>query len=250
VAIKGKGKTKSRPQARAPRRAPVEVPTPILRRRWVQLTAALLLGAGIVWFLIWLTNGIRQSGEEEREAAAQVERRRAVQGWKELVEAQLATVGTLGAAGAPPTVATELGPAVEELAEGDGDVAALEDLEERLSSAAGELEAFELGPAIRGKGFDVGEASALTDSQERLAAALRIYAAAARVAVAVAAAEVPQADREAVLDEARVLSDLAGSTLADAWSAYVIGLQAAGLTPADAGAGIPGLDTPGVPIGG
>jgi hypothetical protein len=248
VAIKGKGKTKNRPPARAPRRAPVEVPTPFAQRRWVQFTAALLIGAGIVWFLIWLTNGIRQGNADEQEAAAQVERRRAVQGWKELVEAEIAKVGALGAAGAPPSVAVELGPAIEALADGGQDVAAVEDLAERLAASADQLGGFELGPAIRGKGFDVGEANALTNSQARLIAAFRAYASAARLTVAAAA--VPSADREAVLDEARVLSDLAGSTLQDAWNEFRIGLEAAGLSPADAGAGPGGLDTSGIPIGG
>jgi hypothetical protein len=251
VAIKGKGKTKSRPPTRAPRRAPVEVPTPFLQRRWVQLVAALLVGAGIVWFLIWLTNGIRQGNVDEREAAAQVERRRAVQGWKELVETELVKVGSLGAAGAPPAIAPELAATIEGLEQGNDDVAAIEDLDERLTAVADALEAFELAPAIRGKGFDEGQANALLDSRSGLASALRTQAAAARLALA--AAELPASDRGSVLEEAGQLSEVANAALADAWNDYLLGLAAAGLTPDQAAppdAGLGGIDTSGIPIGG
>jgi hypothetical protein len=245
VAIKGKGKTRSRPPARAPRRAPVEVPTPFLRRRWVQLVAAALVGAGIVWFLIWLTNGIRQSGVDEREAAAQVERRRAAQGWKVLVEGEIAKVGTPGPPGAPPTIAAELGPAIEGLRKGRDDVTAIEGLDERLTASADALEKYGLAKAISGKGFDTGEANALTNSKDRFVAALRAYASASRLALA--ASELPEGDRRPILDEADAMSRLAAETLQDAWNEYLIGLDAAGLAPNPADAG--GLGT-GLPTGG
>jgi hypothetical protein len=245
VAIKGKGKTRSRPPARAPRRAPVEVPTPFLRRRWVHLVAAALVGAGIVWFLVWLTNGIRESGVEEREAAAQVDRRRAAQGWKALVEAEIAKVGTPGTPGAPPTIASELGPALEGLRRGRDDVTAIEGLDDRLTASADTLEEYGLAGAISGKGFDTGEANALTNSKDRFVAALRAYASATRLALT--AAGLPQAERRSILDEADAISRLATDTLHDAWNEYLIGLDAAGLAPTPADAG--GLGT-GLPTGG
>ena len=42
MAIKGKGKTRSRPPARAPRPIPVVVKPPFFRRRWVQVVGAFL----------------------------------------------------------------------------------------------------------------------------------------------------------------------------------------------------------------
>ena len=66
MAIKGKGKTKSRPPSRAPRRGPVEVPTPFTQRRWVQLVAVLLLGAGFPFFLGGITKYLDQTGVSER----------------------------------------------------------------------------------------------------------------------------------------------------------------------------------------
>jgi hypothetical protein len=249
VAIKGKGKTRSRPPARAPRRAPVEVPTPFGQRRWVQIVAALLIGAGIVWFLIWLTNGIRQGNADDREAAAAVERRRAVQGWKELVETEMPKVGALGSAGTPPTVAAELTPTIESLEQGDGDAAAIEGLDERLVAGATTLEDYDLAGAIRNKGFDVGEASALLDSQAGMTSALRSYAVAARLTVA--AAGLPERDRSVILDEARAVSENASATLQAGWNDYLLGLGAAGLTLADGGAGLGGGIDPGsIPAGG
>ena len=246
MAIKGKRKSRSHPPARAPRRAPVERPTPFLQRRWVQLTAALLVGGGIVVFLIWLTNGIRQTNEDEREAAEQVERRRAVQGWKELVETEIPKVGTLGAPPAAPTVAAELTPTIDAVAEGDDDVTAIDGLEQRLDDAATALEEYELNQAVRDKGFDVGEASALLDSQTGLVSSLRSYAAAARLTELAATAS--NEDRKALTDEARGLVEGAALTLQGAWNDYLLGLGAAGLTPGGAAPGA-GLEA-GVPSGG
>jgi hypothetical protein len=247
VAIKGKGKTKSRPPARAPRRAPVEVPTPFSQRRWVQLVVALLVGAGIVWFVIWLTNGIRRNDADDREAASQVDRRRAAQPWKDLVETELPKVGSLGGAGAPPIVAAELAPAIDSLAGGDGDVAAIEGLDERLDEVADALEGYALADQVRGKGFDVGEVNALLDSRSELVTAMRTYAAATRLTLG--AADLPERDRDAVLEEARSLSELAGATLGDAWNDYLFGMTAAGLAPTIPEPGLGGLGT-GIPIGG
>ena len=249
MAIKGKGKTKSRPPARAPRRAPVEVPTPFGQRRWVQLTAALLVGAGLVWFLIWLTNGIRQNDLHDREAAAQVERRRAAQPWKDLVESELPKVGTLGAAGVPPSVATELTPVIDALAggKGDGDVTAIEGLDERLTEVADTLEGYALAEQVRERGFDAGEVGALLDSRSGLVAALRTYASATKLTLG--AAELSERDRAAILDEAEALSEIANATLADAWSDYLIGMTAAGLAPTTPAPDLGGLGA-GLPVGG
>ena len=74
MAIKGKGKTKNRQPARAPRRTPVPVKPPFFARRWVQLVAALLIGMGIVWFLVWVTNGIRASRDSDQAAKIAIPR--------------------------------------------------------------------------------------------------------------------------------------------------------------------------------
>jgi hypothetical protein len=224
----------------------VEVPVPFARRRWVQVVAALLVGAGVVWFLIWLTNGIRQGREEDRAAAEQVERRRAVQAWQRLVEAEVAKVGTLGTVGVPPEIAPELGAALASLEDGGSPATAraLEDAAERLDASADALAEHDLVDAIRDR-FSRGDANALTNSQELLAASFRIYGSAARVALAGADAE--GADRRALLDEASALRDRATEVLAEAWNEYSLGLDAAGLAPsgvdptASAGGAFPDL---------
>ena len=246
MAIKGKGKTRQRAPARAPKRAPVEVPVPLPQRRWVQVTTAFVLGAGLVWFLIWLTNGIRQGRMEDRVAAESVEKRRAVQSWQALVDSQLATVGTLGPSGVPPTVAAELDQAIQAIGDGEGEeiVGTLEDLETRLEAAADELDAFELAPAIRDKGFSSGETNALTNSQSLLTSALRQYAVAASLAQLAAGAD-GQTQR-GVIDDARATQEQAATILQQAWSELGLGLKAAGLelTGTDPSAG---LGTSGIP---
>ena len=59
MAIKGKGRTKTRQPVRAPRRGPVPVPVPFARRRSVQVVSAFVTGLLVFWGGVWLTNGLR-----------------------------------------------------------------------------------------------------------------------------------------------------------------------------------------------
>ena len=68
MAIKGKKRSKQRSAPRAPRREPVALPTPFLRRRWVQLTAVFLLGILAMVVFVWVTNNLRANEAEERSA--------------------------------------------------------------------------------------------------------------------------------------------------------------------------------------
>lgn len=244
MAIKGKGRTRPRPPARAPRRAPVAPPTPFLRRRWVQLVVAFLLGLGLAWFLVWVTNGIRSSREASRHSEEQVEQRRALGAYKALVDAEVGKVGTLGPPGLPPTLAPELTSALDAIASGEATAETartLAELADRLEASAEAIADHGLADAIRDKGLSLGEANAITNSQERLAAALRGYAEAARLAALAARGS---GEAEALLRRAKAIEELARDALADGWNEYGLGLAAAGLAPGAAetpGAGVPGL---------
>jgi hypothetical protein len=70
MAIKGKRKPKSKPVARAPRRAPVQVAPPWPQRRWVQVTAAFIVGLFVMTLFVWITNGLRQDRADAEAAAS------------------------------------------------------------------------------------------------------------------------------------------------------------------------------------
>ena len=74
MAIKGKRKSKQRAVPRAPRRDPVPVPVPFVRRRWVQVVAAFLLGVVAMTLFVVVTNAVRDAGAES-DAAAQASER-------------------------------------------------------------------------------------------------------------------------------------------------------------------------------
>ena len=248
MAIKGKRRSKGRPVSRAPRRAPVEVPVPFTRRRWVQLVAAGLLGAGVVVFAVWLTNGLRSERDESRLADEQVEQRRAIQSWQQLVESEIAKVGQLGPAGSPPQIATELEAQLDAIAgdEADGARATLDGLVERLGAGADALEGFELASAIGGRGLDEFEANALTSSQAQLTAGFRGMVDAADTALLALEVEDEQL-REQLIERAMTIRQQALAVIQDGWRQYGLGLSVVGLTPGSTAPADGGLDIPGLP---
>lgn len=117
MAIKGKGKTKSRPAPRAPRHAPVDVPTPFVRRRWVQLLALFVLGALVVIFVIWFTNGLRQERNDREAQDAATQARSAVAQVQQTFEGAVGTAGQV-TPGQPPRIQPLLATMLDQLAKG------------------------------------------------------------------------------------------------------------------------------------
>ena len=103
MAIKGKGRTKTRQPVRAPRREPVPVPVPFAKRRGVQALAAFIAGLLVFWGGIWLTNGLREQDQTTESAQQELLRRRAGAAWKSFIETQVGTIGTV-TEGSPPVV--------------------------------------------------------------------------------------------------------------------------------------------------
>jgi hypothetical protein len=144
MAIKGK-KSKSKPKGpvRAPRREVVELPTPFLQRRLVQLALSLILGLLIFWFGVWLTNGWRADGRKNDAKKAQAaktaqgaKQRLAVQSWKGTVDAAIGDIGTAPTDAGNPTIFTDLSTASASLAEGTSPSGVTDTLRKAQSSAA------------------------------------------------------------------------------------------------------------------
>ncbi len=167
MAIRGKGKTKSKTVARPPRRDPVPSPVPFAQRRWVAVTAAFLLGLGVYLFAIWLTNGLRSSDEQERAAAELTQQQLALQSWQAEVESQIGTLGTLRDP-SPPDVGTSLRAALKDLKRGTETSVTVPDLSttaEAFEGAASDLEGYDLSGEITGEGFGAAEADSILTSR-------------------------------------------------------------------------------------
>lgn len=231
MAIKGKGKTKSRQQARAPRRAPVAVKPPLFARRWVQLTAALLVGMGLVWFLVWVTNGIRESRRSDQAATTASEQKAALQRWQGLIEQQVGTVGQLQQQGVPPTISPQVAAAGGALAAGKPVTTTAADLKSSaaaLQRAAKAMTSFNLSTTIRGKGYTVDQADAILTAQTHLTDALQTYQQAALLA-ALAVDSTDPALKEALGARVQALTATANAELQEGWRLYTNALSDVGL---------------------
>jgi len=230
MAIKGKGKTKARQVARAPRRAPVEVPKPLFRRTWVQVIAAALLGALAVMLLVWITNSLRASGQESDEAAARERRQDALATVRSEFESQVATVGQiqdpLG-----PVLAPQIREAADALAKGKDSPVITEELVQLagdLETAATTLEDYDLTGTIRDQGFNLAQTEALIASRAQLVAALRELEQAAGILLVAVDTDDP-AHVEELATTAVALADSADLLAANGWRTFRNALQQAGL---------------------
>jgi hypothetical protein len=212
LAIKGKGRTRTRQSVRAPRRGPVPVPVPVARRRGVQVTAAFVAGLLLFWGGVWLTNGLREQDRAEQEAAADRTRRQAGSTWSTFVEGQIQTVGTIQP-GTPPVILPQVGATVDELGKAKetpkGSVRTLRDAADAATKAADTIEEFDLAGTIRNKGFDQAAVLQFLGAQDELGASLRLFREAALVAAS--AAELTGEPREALLQDATALLGLAAA---------------------------------------
>jgi hypothetical protein len=237
VAIKGKGKTKPRPAARAPRRMPVEVKPPWFRRRWVQVTTAFVVGVAAMVALVWVTNGLREQRAEDRAAERASERRAAATGYQRIVGTALAEVGTV-TPGAGPVVLSELQATVERLAEGrvpDDALRVAEQAEEDAQAAAKILEDYDLVGRIADKGFDVAETNYFLNSKSKMVQALGLFDQAAGLAAAAASAEGSQV--QALGRRAGRLRQTANEILTEGYQDYTQALFAAGVSDLSPGQG-------------
>jgi hypothetical protein len=228
MAIKGKGKSKPRSAAKAPRRAPVAVPAPFARRRWVQVTAAFVLGLGLFWLGIWVTNGLRDQDAQAANDAQLQQQVTALQRWQSQVETEIGPIAPLQDP-LPPTLAADAKSAAASLAKGKEPTESPESLTtqaDQLSAAADALEKFDLAGAVSGKGFGDG-ANTIIVSKVELVEALRLYSEA--TSLTVAAFDAPEAEAKAMAEHATGVMESADRLLNDAWRGYQLMLGSVGL---------------------
>jgi hypothetical protein len=241
VAIKGKGKTKSRPAARPPRPTPVVRKPPFFVRRWVQVVGALLAGMAIVTVVVWATNGLRVDDAAKARDARAAGVRRVVQQWQTTVDGALSKgLGTTGGGVGQITILPSLSTSVATLAKGDKDPKAGDTATtavKLVGDGVGTLQNVNLPDIIRNQGLDLATTNYLLNSKARMVEGLQLYG---RVAAQVqAASRADPAVADALIKEANALLPIATQVFNEGYSDYTEALARAGLLqPAAPGSGL------------
>ncbi|HTG46728.1 MAG TPA: hypothetical protein VK646_03640 [Actinomycetota bacterium] len=241
MAIKSKGRSRSKQVARAPRREAVAVPTPFFRRRWVQLVGALIVGMFAVMMIVWVTNGLRKNREADQAAQAKAQQKTAMVAWQGALEPALSKVGTLNGP-APPTVEPTVSTAAGNLAKGqDAGVTAAQLLgsAKDLATAADTIDKFDLVDAIRGKGFNVNQTESLLSSKLSIVTGLRGLEQSARLSVLAIAAD--GATKAQLASSAKALSDSSVALIQDGYNSYLNALSGVDLVGGGNSPGSPQL---------
>ena len=249
MAIKSKkNRSKSKQVARAPRREPVPVPTPLLARRWVQVVAAGFVGFFVMMVLVWVTNGVRSNDTTSDAAAKAATKRTAATAYQAAVEEAVSTVGVLNP-GVLPTVFPDMLQTLEQMQKGqtpENAATVFDDAATSAGKATAAIVKFNVAEKIRDQGFNSTEATVFTSSAQQLSLALQQFQRCAQTGVdAVAATEGAPAGTASddLLTITQGMCDSAQAQLSQAWGDYQAALQAGGIIQAPAGAGqIPGLD--------
>ena len=239
MAIKGKGRTRARPTARAPKREAVPVPLPWIRRRWVQMLAAFLAGLLVFWGAIWLTNGLRNERDSSEQARQSLERRRAGTAWQSMIGTELGKVGGQHELGSPPIVFPQMRSTLADLANGTPKDAAasLRQIATQSKVMADAVQKYALSESVAGKGFDKGSVLRFLSARDELTTAMTLYREAALLGTA--AAKLDPKDRAEVLGRAQSLVVQAQAALQRFETHQIEALSAAGIHPANPA--LPGL---------
>jgi len=230
MAIKGKGKTKSRQAPRAPRHEPVVVKKPFAQRGWVRGLVLFMCGVLVLSVTWWAYEGIDKQRNASKAASAQALQREAISAWKVNLEGTLSSVGQVQG-GATPQIATDVGTAITNLGKGtDAGVTAdqLSSEADGLEKAASTLAKFKLTDTVADHGFDETQTDLITTIQPEITAGLRSLAVAARLT---AMAMQDPANADDLLAEAKTANTSGQDLIARGWSSYTNISTLAGLPP-------------------
>jgi hypothetical protein len=240
VAIKGKGKTKGRQVARAPRREPVRVKPPFFTRRWVQLVGSTLAGAAVVLVAVWVTHGLSTDRANNQSAKKAATRLAAAKKWESAIAAALTPIVT-GAQAGPPSVLPALGPVLTSLAKGTAPSGAAHDIKQTsdgATTATTALTKFDLSGTLSGQGFTAAEVTAFLGAQQLIIQGVTLYGKAADVANTSLAAT--GGTRKEIAVSAQGVDASATAVFGQGWNAFIEALSIAGVN-VSAPAGSAGL---------
>ena len=239
MAIKGKGRTRARPTARAPKREAVPVPVPWVRRRWVQMLAAFLAGLLVFWGAIWLTNGLRDERSSSEQARESLEKRRAGTAWQSMIGTELGKVGGQHELGSPPVVFPQIRSTLADLEKRTPEEAAssLREIATQSKAIADAVQKYALSESLADKGFDKGSVLRFLSARDEITTAMTLYREAALLGAS--AAKLDPQDRAEVLARAQSLVVQAQAALQRFETHQIEALSAAGIHPTNPA--LPGL---------
>jgi hypothetical protein len=228
MAIKGKGRTRTRQPVRAPRRGPVPVPVPFARRRGVQAIAAFVAGLLVFWGGIWLTNGLRAQDTTERDREQELLRRRAGAAWENMVATEVGAIGQIEE-GRPPVILPQIRNEIARLAERTPEdaVSTLEAAAKAAKETIDGIDAYKLSDSLRDKGFEQGEVLRFLSAKDELVASIELSRQAALLGALAAGLE--GTDRRAALARAQKLVSLADAAVLRFQTHHSEALAAAGI---------------------
>jgi hypothetical protein len=229
MAIKGKGKTKPKGTARAPRMQPVPVKKPLFQRTWVRVTAGFIAGVFLMSMTWWVWEGLDKNRNQAESQERSTQQREAMQAWKLSLEGAISEIGLLQGP-LTPTVGESIEPALRALERGKQPAATsggdLTSTADGLGDAAEQIEGYDLSGEIRDRGFDRGQSEAILGAQAEIAAGLRSLEVAARLA---ALAMHAPGEQEALVAAATEAAETGRSLLDRGWQKYSNALIAAGV---------------------
>jgi len=222
MAIKGKGRTKSKPAARAPRAQPVQVKPPLFRRPWMIALVSFLVGMGVVWVAVWATNGLRENDRDAARTANAEEVRTVVRQWANTVDATIGQIQDAAPGSGQVVVFTPLTTTLDALAKNEdakdaADIA--KTAQDQTQAAITALSDVDLPGVIRGHDLDVATANYLLNSKARMVAGLELYARVAALVREAATTGDPDV-ADALIEEATQLAPLAKQTFDQGYADY------------------------------
>jgi hypothetical protein len=228
MAIKGKGRTRTKQPVRAPRRGPVPVPVPFVRRRGVQVVAAFLVGVLVFWGGVWLTNGLRAEDTSERDREQELQQRRAGAAWENLVATELRAIGQIQE-GNPPVILPQIRAVTTGLTEKTprDAVSTLQTAADGASEAIDGLAGYQLSSSLSDKGFQKDEVLRFLSARDELVNSIQLYREAALLGVL--AADLEGKDRRGAIARAESLLDLADAAVLRFQTHQTEALAAAGI---------------------
>ncbi|HXF72195.1 MAG TPA: hypothetical protein VNO79_06265 [Actinomycetota bacterium] len=232
MAIKGKGRTRSKQVARAPRPVPVRVKPPLLLRRPVQVAGAFLAGMGLVAAVVWAANGIRAERAAAAAAARDRTREAVLREYQARIQAILAPIGQPRAPvgfDVLPAFSSELARLADGKAAPSEVAGTAREAAAAAQRAAGQLQAMKLDDLLRDKGFSLAGVNYVLNSRRRMAQGLELYARAARAVAR--AARLPAEGADGLVALASEVADLADQVFQDGWQDYQQALTSAGIFP-------------------
>jgi len=252
VAIKGKGKTRSRAPARAPRATPIEVKPPMFSRRWVVGLVSLVAGLGLAAFGIWAYVGVHNQNRDKAAAARLKREVPIVQSFQSQMNAAITKVGTIQP-GQPPVVFTDLSTLVGSLAEGKAPKGAVDTAStaaQNADDAAKAVDKISLSDEVGGKGFELGQTLYFFNAQSKVSNGLHLYKEVAELARTAATAD--KAEMVELATRAQSIQSLAQAQVSSGFDDLTqlrasVGLfdqpqvpGAGGITGIPGGSGLPG----------